>query len=318
MLYADSGRLRQILVNLIGNGCKFTSEGSVKLFVRMVRASKNTSRKSSNSSRDLTNDSIDPPTQTQTRRQMTYQHLSVADQKLPIDTHSKFYESKSVQRLHSQVSESATHLDKKPSPNIPMRSVDSNLSSPNNKLNSTVNLNPKLILKSSQNTVNRSVAVDPNVKPPSTADLSALILTDANVSSSGAPTQRNSKNSNANDKKAGIDATYESNACRVENDLSNAPRQLNDLTLKSHSKNDSSSSAPAAIVHPQHPSVASSQQTTTSMKVRHIQKEKTLYVKFSIQDTGIGIKKEAQQTIFDAFSQADVSTTRQFGGTGQY
>ena len=39
-----------------------------------------------------------------------------------------------------------------------------------------------------------------------------------------------------------------------------------------------------------------------------------LYVE--VADEGIGIPKEKLTTIFDAFSQADASTTRQFGGTG--
>lgn len=37
---------------------------------------------------------------------------------------------------------------------------------------------------------------------------------------------------------------------------------------------------------------------------------------FSIKDTGIGIPKSAQESLFKPFSQADSSTTRQFGGTG--
>ena len=39
-------------------------------------------------------------------------------------------------------------------------------------------------------------------------------------------------------------------------------------------------------------------------------------IKFSVKDTGIGIKKHNQEKIFQSFVQEDTSTTRKFGGTG--
>jgi CheY-like chemotaxis protein len=37
---------------------------------------------------------------------------------------------------------------------------------------------------------------------------------------------------------------------------------------------------------------------------------------FSVEDSGVGISPEKQSIIFDSFSQADSSTTREYGGTG--
>lgn len=41
-----------------------------------------------------------------------------------------------------------------------------------------------------------------------------------------------------------------------------------------------------------------------------------LTLHFKVSDTGVGMTKEAQDRVFNAFEQADMSTTRNFGGTG--
>ncbi|WP_274546358.1 ATP-binding protein, partial [Enterococcus faecium] len=39
-------------------------------------------------------------------------------------------------------------------------------------------------------------------------------------------------------------------------------------------------------------------------------------MRFCVHDTGIGISLSQQQRIFESFTQAEASTTRQYGGTG--
>ena len=46
------------------------------------------------------------------------------------------------------------------------------------------------------------------------------------------------------------------------------------------------------------------------------QGETSVWLRFEIADTGIGIAPESQQTIFESFTQANTSITAQYGGTG--
>ena len=53
-----------------------------------------------------------------------------------------------------------------------------------------------------------------------------------------------------------------------------------------------------------------------SISVIEMVEDKNVKLKFSLKDTGIGIKKNNELKIFEAFSQEDSSTTKKFGGTG--
>ncbi len=44
--------------------------------------------------------------------------------------------------------------------------------------------------------------------------------------------------------------------------------------------------------------------------------EESIVLRFSVKDSGIGIPSDKQEQLFESFTQADTSTTRQFGGTG--
>jgi len=48
----------------------------------------------------------------------------------------------------------------------------------------------------------------------------------------------------------------------------------------------------------------------------HKQRGETAEIKFTIEDSGIGIKPEKIESIFESFTQEDGSTSRRFGGTG--
>ncbi|MBI2750503.1 MAG: PAS domain S-box protein [Burkholderiales bacterium] len=56
---------------------------------------------------------------------------------------------------------------------------------------------------------------------------------------------------------------------------------------------------------------------SVTVRVRLLQESPAgMEMHFEVQDSGIGIPLEKQASLFQAFEQADVSTTRQYGGTG--
>ncbi|HEY1403377.1 MAG TPA: response regulator, partial [Pyrinomonadaceae bacterium] len=55
---------------------------------------------------------------------------------------------------------------------------------------------------------------------------------------------------------------------------------------------------------------------TVTLEVTRREADGREWVNFSVGDSGIGITKEQMSKLFQPFSQADASTTREFGGTG--
>lgn len=59
------------------------------------------------------------------------------------------------------------------------------------------------------------------------------------------------------------------------------------------------------------------EQGTVTLRVRLARPLTTGYLlRFEVEDTGIGITPAQREKLFQAFEQADVSTTRRYGGTG--
>jgi len=64
-------------------------------------------------------------------------------------------------------------------------------------------------------------------------------------------------------------------------------------------------------------SVKFTEHGSVSLSVKSLERgDKGTLLQFTVSDTGIGIPVESQKHIFEAFQQADNSTTRKYGGTG--
>ena len=57
-------------------------------------------------------------------------------------------------------------------------------------------------------------------------------------------------------------------------------------------------------------------QGTITLTIARYRQSMQEWISFEVKDTGIGMTPEQQQKLFQAFSQADASTTRKYGGTG--
>jgi CheY-like chemotaxis protein len=97
------------------------------------------------------------------------------------------------------------------------------------------------------------------------------------------------------------------NGLTIEIDRNNVPEWLNGDSTRIRQ----------ALLNYVSNAIKFSKQSTIYIRAKKLQeKGKKVLVRFEVEDSGIGIDPDKLGQIFDAFAQADTSTTRKFGGTG--
>ena len=303
ILYGDSNRIIQILMNLVSNSMKFTPvDGSVDVSFRLVgeydyaRSSKDNFSKV-HVLRNKFNRSLPPVPELQPRPSTSSDGKHSFARKLALNSSNR---NSATDVVKDSDNVSITTISTAEYDNAIFRSQFNQLKPLPHK--------PDSIASDSSFLFNQNEAA-PNIFATRNRTSSTITIDSANLLSSKSEIGDGKKTDSENSLQQNAGTTIDSNSLKQKHNLPFVvpPKQSNPhhgLSYQQRKPSISSMSKQEVI------------KNGKSHKVRQLNKPKTWVLEVKVKDTGPGIEPALQEKVFEPFIQGDQTLSRSYGGTG--